>query len=61
MEKDTLSASQVHVIRTLFELAQGRIDVLYSEEGAEEEKRAIEEWITRVFPNDCDSIVRAVN
>lgn len=56
---ETLTEGQIALIRTLFELAQGRVDVLYTAEGAEIEKQAIEEWITRVFPIEYNSIIRA--
>ncbi|MFB0847314.1 hypothetical protein [Paenibacillus oleatilyticus] len=47
-----LNVGQTALVRTLWELAQGRIDVLYSPDSAEQEKQAIEEWMERVFPND---------
>jgi ribosomal protein S12 methylthiotransferase accessory factor YcaO len=56
---NNLTTSQIALIRTLWELAQGRVDALYTAAGAEEEKNAVEDWITRVFPNDSDSIIRA--
>ncbi|WP_438446855.1 hypothetical protein [Gorillibacterium sp. sgz5001074] len=46
---ERLTDAQIALIRTLWELAQGRIDGLYSTESAEQEKLAIEEWMRRVF------------
>jgi ribosomal protein S12 methylthiotransferase accessory factor YcaO len=54
-----MKENQIAVIRTIWELAQGRIDQLYSKQGAEEEKRAIEKWITEQFPLEYDSIIRS--
>jgi hypothetical protein len=54
-----LNSGQIAVIRTLWELAQGKIDELYSVKGAEEEKQAIEDWITITFSNEYKSIVRS--
>lgn len=59
-ENEVINESQVSVIRTLWELAQGRIDELYSVQGAEEEKKAVEEWMTRAFPNNYDSFIRSI-
>ncbi|MCM3783687.1 hypothetical protein M3231_11950 [Neobacillus mesonae] len=57
---DKVNQYQIAVIRTLWELAQGRIDELYSDIGAEEEKQAVEAWIMRVFPKEVWSeLVRA--
>jgi hypothetical protein len=59
MGENTLSEYQIAIIRSLWELAQGRIDALYSPEVAEQEKQAIEDWITSKFPNDYMEIVRS--
>lgn len=60
MDEQTLTNGQVSLIRTLWELAQGRIDAIYSPQGAEKEKVAVEEWMRRVFPTDCDEWIRAI-
>lgn len=54
-----LKSSQISLIRTLWELAQGRIDALYVAGSAEAEKQAVEQWMARVFPDDCDEWIRA--
>ena len=54
-----MTREQIALVRTLWELAQGRIDVLYSPSGAEEEKQAVEEWMRRAFPNHCKEWIRA--
>jgi len=58
MGENILNSGQISLVRTLWELAQGRIDVLYSSESAEEEKQAIEEWMERVFPKECEEWIR---
>lgn len=54
-----LTEGQTAVIRTLFELAQGRVEYLYAPEHAEQEKTAIEDWICEQFPHNYTEIVRA--
>ena len=56
---EPLNEYQIALIRTLWELAQGRIDSLYPPAGAEEEKVAVEIWMTRVFPKECSDLIRA--
>lgn len=56
-----LNQYQIALIRTLWELAQGRIDSLYSPESAEEEKQAMEKWMGRVFPTECNEWIRSIN
>ncbi|MGF7046375.1 hypothetical protein J2T13_000851 [Paenibacillus sp. DS2015] len=57
---ELLNQYQIAIIRTLWELAQGRIDALYSEKSAEEDKQATELWMIRVFPKHVWSeLVRA--
>lgn len=54
-----MSDQQIDLIRTLWELAQSRIDVLYSPQGAEEEKQAVEDLMKRAFPKECDEWIRS--
>lgn len=54
-----LNEYQIALVRTIWELAQGRIDELYVKGSAEAEKQAIEQWMARVFPNECDEWIRA--
>jgi hypothetical protein len=58
-EDNGLNEYQISLVRTLWELAQARIDDLYSPKGAEEEKQAVEEWMERVFPKECNEWIRA--
>lgn len=55
----SLASVQVSIIRTLWELAQKRIDDIYSEEGAEIEKQAFEHWMEIALPFNYKDIVRA--
>ena len=57
--KTSLNEYQIALVRTLWELAQGRIDSIYSPQSAEEEKQAVEEWMSRVFPKECNEWIRA--
>lgn len=50
---------QIALVRTLWEMAQARIDDIYSPTAAEQEKQAVEEWMRRVFPECCDEWIRA--
>lgn len=54
-----MNNKQIALVRTLWELAQGMIDELYTTKGAEAEKQAIEEWMKRVCPDECDEWVRS--
>jgi ribosomal protein S12 methylthiotransferase accessory factor YcaO len=59
VEENGLNEYQIALVRTLWELAQGRINTIYSPQGAEEEKQAVEEWMGRVFPKECNEWIRA--
>lgn len=56
---NNLNSAQISCVRTLWELAQARIDNLYSKQEAENEKQACEEWFKRVFPNQADELIRS--
>lgn len=59
IDEKVLNSRQIALIRTLWELAQARIDALYTSSGAEEEKQAIEESMKRVFPSECAEFIRS--
>jgi hypothetical protein len=55
----SLANVQVSAIRTMWEIAQNRIDDIYSVEGAKIEKQAFERWMEIVFPFNYMDIIRA--